>query len=61
MLNVNATSLAENGLPSFHFTPARTGMVRVLPPFDQVGWPEASIGMGASVGLTLLKMYSGSL
>src|SRR5215469_5426634 len=56
MLNVNATSLAVNGLPSFHFTPARTGIVTVLPPFDQVGAPEARIGMGAWVGLTLLKM-----
>src|SRR6516162_3309384 len=54
MLNVNATSLALNGLPSFHFTPERIGMVTVLPPFDQVGVPEARIGMGASVGFTLL-------
>src|SRR5258708_8716437 len=60
MLNVKATSLAENGLPSFHFTPARIGIVRDLPPFDQVRCPEASIGMGASVGLTLLQMYSAS-
>src|SRR5579859_3270544 len=61
MLNVNATSLAENGLPSFHFTPARTGMVSVLPPLDQVGAPEASMGTGGWVGLTLFQMYNGSL
>jgi hypothetical protein len=36
-------------------------MVSVMPPFDQVGWPEARNGMGASVGSSVLKMYSGSL
>ena len=36
MLKVNATSLALNGLPSFHFTPDRMVRVRVLPPFDQL-------------------------
>ena len=54
MLNVKATSLAVNGLPSFHFTPERIGMVSVLPPSDQLGWPEASIGIGAWVGTMLL-------
>src|SRR5579863_4125283 len=56
MLNVNATSLAVNALPSFHFTPERIGTVSVFPPLDQVGCPEARTGTGGSVGLTLLKM-----
>src|SRR5260370_39298621 len=59
MLNVNATSLAENGLPSLHFTPARIGIARDLPPFDQVGWPGASIGMEGSAGLPWLETYAG--
>ena len=50
MLKVKATSLAVNGLPSFHLTPERIGIVSVLPPLDQVGWPEASIGMPGLVG-----------
>src|SRR5215469_2715847 len=54
MLNVKATSLAVNGLPSLHLTPVRTGTVRVLPSLDQVGWAEASIGIGAWVGTMLL-------
>src|SRR5580692_232512 len=54
MLKVNATSLAVNALPSFHLTPARTGMVTDLPSEDQVGVPEASIGIGAWVGRMLL-------
>src|ERR1700684_145468 len=61
MLKVNATSLAVNGLPSLHSTPARTGVVTDLPSADQVGWPDASIGFGFCVGTMLLKMYRGSL
>ena len=33
-LNVYATSLALNGLPSLHFTPDRVVIVSVSPPFD---------------------------
>ena len=35
MLNVKATSLALNGLPSFHLTPVRTGIVTVFPPLER--------------------------
>src|SRR5207302_8056669 len=61
MLKVKATSLALNGFPSFHLTPARTGIVSVLPPLEKVGWPDASIGIPGSVGFRLFQMYSGSL
>jgi hypothetical protein len=50
MLKVKATSLALNGLPSFHLTPERTGIVRVFPPLENVGWPDASTGIPGSVG-----------
>src|SRR5260370_7312731 len=36
MLKVNATSLALNGLPSFHFTPDRVGRATLFPPLDQL-------------------------
>src|SRR6266487_6930074 len=61
MLKVKATSLALNALPSFHFTPDRIGRVSVLPPFDQLGGPEARNGIGAWVGFSVFQMYSGSL
>ena len=50
MLKVNATSLALNGLPSFHLTPDRIGIVSVLPPLEKVGWPDARIGIPGCVG-----------
>ena len=53
---MKATSLAVNGLPSLHLTPERIGTVSVLPPLDQAGWPEASIGTGGWVGFITLKM-----
>src|ERR1022692_1528524 len=59
-LNVYATSAALNGLPSFHFTPWRMVRLSVLPLFDQV-YPVASMGTGASVEFSVLKMKSGSL
>ena len=59
-LKVNATSLALNALPSFHFTPERVVSVSVLPPFDQAAF-VASIGIGACAELSVLKMNSGSL
>src|ERR1700685_4786525 len=60
MLNVNATSLALNGLPSFHFTLERVVMVSVLPPFDQL-YPIPRILNGASLGFRMFQMNSGSL
>ena len=60
MLKVNATSLAVNGLPSFHFTPDRVVRVSVLPLFDQL-YPVARTWNGASCGLRMFQMNSGSL
>ena len=57
---MNATSLALNALPSFHFTPERMVSVSVLPEFDQA-LAVASIGIGACAELSVLKMNSGSL
>ena len=56
MLKVKATSLAVNGLPSFHLTPERTGIVSVLPPLEKVGWPDASIGIPGWVGFRMFQM-----
>ena len=60
MLKVNATSLALNGLPSFHFTPERVVMVSVLPPFDQL-YPVPRRSKGAWLGFRMFQMNSGSL
>ena len=60
MLNVDATSAAVNGLPSFLFTPLRMVSVSVLPPLEKLS-PVASMGIGAWAELSVLKMNSGSL
>ncbi len=60
MLYVNATSLALNGLPSFHFTPERVVMVSVFPLFDQL-YPVPRTWNGASCGFRMFQMNSGSL
>ena len=60
MLYVNATSLALNGLPSFHFTPERVVMVRVFPLFDQL-YAVPRTWKGGWLGLMVFQMNSGSL
>ena len=60
MLKVNATSLAVNALPSFHFTPDRVVMVSVLPPSDQLYAVPSTLN-GACFGLRMFQMNSGSL
>ena len=57
-LNVNATSFAVNGWPSFHFTSWRILMVSSVPAAFQEK-PDASTGVGSDC-FAKLYQYSGS-
>ena len=61
MLKVKATSLALNGLPSFHLTPGPDGQRQRLARRWTRLYPVASMGIGAWAELRVLKMNSGSL